>query len=147
MHIGAPTVNLRCNRVSLTFVLLILLVKAEPTLSAQDREWHKQMQAGSKASASFKYARAEQEFQAALAQTRAFPPTDLRTAETLSKLAALYVRETKFTEAENRQKQAVAIFEASAAVPPHNFTLSISAMVPLPQNLICFSESHFLAGC
>src|SRR5208282_4666039 len=70
--------------------------------------------AGGKASASFKYARAEQEFQDALAQTQAFPPNDFRTAETLSKLAALYVKETKLTEAENLQKRAVAIFEASA---------------------------------
>jgi tetratricopeptide (TPR) repeat protein len=116
MHIGAPTFNPRLNRVSLAIGLLFLLVQAERALWAQDAEWDKHMKAGSKASASFKYAMAEKEFQAALARTHAFPPTDLRTAETLSKLASLYTwRESKFPEAETLQKQAVAVFEASAA--------------------------------
>ena len=68
------------------------------------QEWEKHMKAGGEASRSFKFAKAEKEFQAALAQTKAFPPTDLRKGETLSKLAALYTRESKFIEAEDRQK-------------------------------------------
>ena len=112
MHVGAPTFNLRFDRIWLA--LLFLLGQAAPALWAQDGDWDKHMKAGGEASASFKYARAEQEFQAALALTQAFPPTDLRTAETLSKLAALYLRETKLTEAETRQNQAVAVFEACA---------------------------------
>jgi tetratricopeptide (TPR) repeat protein len=114
MHVGAPSFNVRFNRIWSALALLFFLVRVEPALWAQDGEWDKHMKAGGKASASFKYAKAEQEFQAALAQTQAFPPNDFRTAETLSKLAALYVKEAKLTEAENRQKQAVAIFEASA---------------------------------
>jgi hypothetical protein len=115
MHIGASKANLLFNRVSLALAFIFLLVQARPVSWAQDKEWDKHMKAGSKASTSFKLAKAETEFQAALAQTQAFPPTDLRTAETLSKLAALYTKERKFTEAENRQKQFVTIFEACGA--------------------------------
>jgi tetratricopeptide (TPR) repeat protein len=74
------------------------------------------MQAGSRAFMSFNYEKAEREFEAALALTQTFPPNDLRTAETLSGLASLYTwRESKFADAETRQKQAVAIFESSEA--------------------------------
>jgi tetratricopeptide (TPR) repeat protein len=114
MHIGAPISNPRLNRISLAIGLLFLLTQAERALWAQDEEWDKHVKAGSKASASFEYAIAEQEFQAALDRSQTFPSTDLRTAETLGKLASLYMKENKLTEAENRQKQAVAIFEASA---------------------------------
>lgn len=115
MPIGAPTFNPRLNRMFLTIGLLFLLVQAERALWAQDEEWDKHLKAGSKASASFKYETAEKEFQAALDQARTFPPTDLHLAETLSKLASLYIKEGKLTEAESLQKQAVAIFEATAA--------------------------------
>jgi hypothetical protein len=55
---------------------------------------------------SVNYEKAEKEFQAVLALTQTFPPNDLRTAETLTKLASLYIwREIKFAEAETRQKQ------------------------------------------
>jgi tetratricopeptide (TPR) repeat protein len=109
------------NRIFLALALIFLLAQAGPALWAQDKdrdkdkEWDEHMKAGSKASTSFHFARAEKEFQAALDRTQAFPSTDFRTAETLSKLASLYTREGKFAEAENRQKQAVAMFEASAA--------------------------------
>jgi hypothetical protein len=43
-------------------------------LWAQDKEWDKHMKAGNKASTSFKFAKAEKEFQAALTQTQTFPP-------------------------------------------------------------------------
>jgi len=115
MHTGVPRLKLLLNPVSLPLAFFLLLVQAKPALWAQDKEWDEHMKAGNKASASFNDKKAEEEFQAALVRTHAFPPTDLRTAETLSKLAALYTREKKFTEAETRQKQAVAIFEASAA--------------------------------
>jgi tetratricopeptide (TPR) repeat protein len=109
---GPPIFKPRLNRVSLAIGMLVLL--AQIALWAQDEEWDRHMKAGSRAAASFKYAMAEEEFQAALVRTQTFPSTDLRTAETLSKLASLYMKESKLTEAENRQKQAVAIFEASA---------------------------------
>jgi tetratricopeptide (TPR) repeat protein len=115
MHIGTSKMNLLSNRACLVLVLILLLVQAKPAAWAQDKEWDKHMKAGNRASKSFKYEKAEKEFQAALARTQTFPPTDLRTAETLSKLASLYAEESKFTDAEIRQKQAVAIFEASAA--------------------------------
>jgi len=114
MHIGVPRLRLLFNRVLLPLALLSLLVQAKPALSAQDKEWDEHMKAGNKAFMSFRDEKAGKEYQAALARTQTFPPTDLRTAETLSKLAALYARERKFSEAETRQKQAVAIFEASA---------------------------------
>jgi tetratricopeptide (TPR) repeat protein len=111
MHIGMPTLNRLFNRVSLPLALLFFLTQASPPLPAQDKEWDKHIKAADKAYVGIK---AEREFQAAFARTQAFPPNDLRTAETLSKFAALYVREHKYAEAETQQTQAVAIFEASA---------------------------------
>jgi tetratricopeptide (TPR) repeat protein len=104
------------KRVSLPLALLFCLVQIKPALAAQaqDKEWDGHMKAANQAFMSSNYKKAEKEYQAALARTHAFPPTDLRTAETLSKLATLYTKEEKFTEAETRQKQAVAIFEASS---------------------------------
>jgi len=115
MHIGVPRHNPLLSRVSLPVALCFLLVQAKPALWAQDKEWDEHMKAGNKAFMLFKDKKAEKEYHAALARTQAFPLTDLRTAETLSKLAQLYTREHKFSEAESRQKQAIAIFEASAA--------------------------------
>jgi tetratricopeptide (TPR) repeat protein len=118
VNFGVPKLNQLFNRVSLPLALLFCLVQVKPTLWAQDKEWDAHMKAGNKASMSlFKYEKAEKEFQAALARTETFPPNDLRTAETLSKLATLYTKQEKFTEAEARQKRAVAIFEASTAGP------------------------------
>jgi tetratricopeptide (TPR) repeat protein len=116
VNIGVPRLDRLFNRVSLPLALLFCLAQARPALWAQDKEWDEHMKAGNKASLSvFHYKKAEKEFQAALARTQAFPPNDLRTAETLSKIAFLYARENKYTEAESRQKQAVAILQASAA--------------------------------
>jgi tetratricopeptide (TPR) repeat protein len=114
MHVVSPTFHLRFSRIWFALALLFLLIQADPVLWAQAAEWDKHMQTGNKDFKAFKYAEAEEEFHAALVQAQAFPENDLRTAETLSKLAALYLRETKLAEAESRQKQAVAIFEASA---------------------------------
>ena len=112
----ALRLNVPFNRVSLPLALLFCLVQIKPALAAQaqDKEWDGHMKAANQASVSSNYKKAEKEFQAALARTHAFPPSDLRTAETLTKLATLYTKEEKFTEAETRQKQAVAILEASA---------------------------------
>lgn len=112
----APRLNVLFNRVSLPLALLFSLVQVKPTLSAQDKDkqWDEHISAGNKASLSSKYEKAEKEFQAALARTHAFPPNDSRTAETLSRIAFVYLREHKYAEAETRQKQAVSIIEASA---------------------------------
>jgi tetratricopeptide (TPR) repeat protein len=112
----ALRLNVPFDRVSLPLALLFCLVQIKPAWAAQaqDKEWDGHMKAANQASMSSNYKKAEKEFQAALARTHAFPPSDLRTAETLTKLATLYTKEEKFTEAETRQKQAVAILEASA---------------------------------
>jgi len=115
MRIGASQIRWFSARFCLALALSCLV---SPALWAQEKGWENHMKAGSKASMSFRFAKAEKEFQAALAETQTFPPTDLRTAETLSKLANLYTKEQRFTEAENRQKQAVAIFEASVKPDP-----------------------------
>lgn len=96
-------------------IMCVLLMPV--AMLGQDKEWDAHMEAGNKASMSFKYEKAEKEFQVALARTEAFPPNDLRSAETLSKLATLYTKQKKFTVAEAQQKRAVAIFEASTAGP------------------------------
>ena len=114
MLIGASRTGLLSKRNCRALALIIFLLRAGLPLWAQDKEWSKHMNAGSKASMSFNYEKAEKEFQAALALTQTFPPNDLRTGETLSILATLYAEEEKFADAETRQTQAVTIFEASA---------------------------------
>lgn len=113
MSVDVPRFNRFFNRGSLPLALLFFLAQARPGSFAQDKEWDKHIRAGDKAYIGIK---AEKEFQAALARTQTFPPNDLRTAETLSKIAFLYEREHKYAEAETRQKQAVAIFGSSG--PP-----------------------------
>jgi len=79
MLIGASRTGLLSQRNCRALALIIFLLRAGLPLWAQDKEWSKHMNAGSKASMSFNYEKAEKEFQAALALTQTFPPNDLRT--------------------------------------------------------------------
>ncbi len=117
-------------RASLTLALISILVAAAPCLWAQADQWEKHMKSGRKAysggmSQKFyhgwgnagpnpQFAKAEEEFLAALAQTQAFPPGDMRTANTLGALASLYMEEGKYEDAETRGNQAIAMMEATA---------------------------------
>jgi tetratricopeptide (TPR) repeat protein len=117
-------------RVSLTLALISFLVPAAPSLWAQEDQWDKDMKAGSKAftdgmkqkyfhgwgnaGPNPQFAKAEEEFLAALAQTRSFPAGDMRTANTLGALATVYMEEGKYADAENRGNQAIALMEAAA---------------------------------
>jgi tetratricopeptide (TPR) repeat protein len=125
---NASRLNVLFNRVSLPPLLLFFLGQVNPALGAQDKEWGEHMKAGDKASLLSKYEKAEKEFQAALARTLAFPPSDLRTAETLSKIAFVYLREHKYSEAETRQKQAVAIIEPSAGPDDPRFARAMNGL-------------------
>ncbi len=147
----------RITRVSLSLASFFLFLPAASSLWAQADQWDKHMKAGSKAyghgmnekyfhsffganspPALRDFAKAEQEFLAALAQTKTFPAGDLRAAETLGDLASVYSQEGKFAEAESRGNQAIAIIEASAG--PNDPRLGY-ALIPLA--LIYDSESKF----
>jgi tetratricopeptide (TPR) repeat protein len=102
------------SRLSLSLALILAFVLAPLCSWPQQSDWDKHMKAGEKAFQSIEYAKAEGEFQAALAQTLAFPVPDLRTAETLAKLAEVDTRELKFAEAEALLKRDAAVTEAAA---------------------------------
>ena len=121
------------SRACLALVLSSLLVLATPALWAQDKEWEKHMKEGGKAyakgmskkyywpgyasqtnlSGASEFAKAEREFLDALGRAQSFPAGDVRTADTLGRLACTYCEERKFDEAEERGKQAIAILEGS----------------------------------
>lgn len=117
-------------RVSLTLALISLSVPAAPSLWAQADQWEKHMKSGRKdysggmnqkyfhgwgnAGPNPQFAKAEEEFLAALADTQAFPPGDMRTAETLGALATVYMEEGKYDDAESKGTQAIAMMEAAA---------------------------------
>jgi hypothetical protein len=117
-------------RVLLTLALISIFVLAAPSLWAQADLWEKLMKSGSKAYSdgiSQKYfqgwgiaapnpqfAKAEEQFLAALAQTQSFPPGDIRTTQTLGALASVYMEEGKYDDAESKGNQAIAIMEAAA---------------------------------
>lgn len=117
-------------RVSLILVLISFFVPAAPSLWAQDDQWDKHMKAGGKAlDAGMRqkflngwgnavpnpqFAKAEEEFLAALAQTQSFPPGDMRAANTLGALATVYMEEGKYADAENKGNQAIALMDAAA---------------------------------
>jgi len=110
-----------------------LLILAIPAACAQQTEWDNHMKEGGEAYAkgmSKKYpgsgftsqtnlagapefAKAEREFLDALALAQSFPAGDVRTADTLGRLADTYAEERKFDEAEERGKQAMALLEGS----------------------------------
>lgn len=133
------------NRASLALALTILLFKA-PTVWAQDKQWDKHMKAGAKEYArgiskkyywldvssqttlagAAEFAKAEREFLAALAVTQSFPVGDVRTADTLGRLADTYSQERRFPEAEERGKQAIAILERS--LTPNNPDLGYASV-------------------
>jgi tetratricopeptide (TPR) repeat protein len=116
-------------RVAFVFALISLLTVTAPSSLAQAYQWNKHIKAGRSdfsGGISEKYShawgeardyphfvKAEQELLAALSDTQAFPPGDLRTAETLGDLASTFSEEGKFAEAESRGNQAIAIMEAS----------------------------------
>lgn len=117
-------------RVSLTLALISLLVPAAPSLWAQADQWEKHMKSGRKdysggmnqkyfhgwgnAGPNPQFAKAEEEFLAALADTQKFPPGDMRRAETLGALATVYMEEGKYDDAESKGTQAIAMMEAAA---------------------------------
>jgi tetratricopeptide (TPR) repeat protein len=117
-------------RVSVTLALVSIFVLAAPSLWAQADQWEKHMKSGSKAysggmnqkyfhgwgnaAPNPQFAKAEEEFLAALAQTQSFPPADVRTAETLGALASVYMEEGKYDDAESKGNQAITIMEAAA---------------------------------
>ncbi len=117
-------------RVWVILALISIFVPAAPLLWAQADQWEKLMKSGSKAYSggmSQKYfhgwgdaapnpqfAKAEEEFLAALAQTQSFPAGDIRTARTLGALASVYMEEGKYEDAESKGNQAIAIMEAAA---------------------------------
>jgi tetratricopeptide (TPR) repeat protein len=120
-------------RVSLILVLISLAGSVVPFLRAQGDDWDKHMKAGGKAFESGRkekyvwldpgrstpasvrdFAKAEEEFLAALAQTQSFPAGDVRKAHTLGSLADVYMEEGHFVEAEERGNEAIHLVEASA---------------------------------
>jgi tetratricopeptide (TPR) repeat protein len=146
MPIGASQVRWRFRRFSLVLALTFFVAQARPALWAQDKEWDKHMKEGGKAYArgmSKKYywadsssqtslagapefAKAEREFLAALALAQSFPAGDVRTADTLGRLASTYAEERKFAEAEERGKQAIALLEGS--LTPNNPDLGYASI-------------------
>jgi tetratricopeptide (TPR) repeat protein len=110
--------------------LLSILLPTATTLRAQTDQWDKHMKSGTKAyddgmkqkyfhgwgnaGTNPQFAKAEQEFLAALAQTDALPAGDLSKARTLGALASVYMEEGKFSDAEARGTQAIALMDASA---------------------------------
>jgi tetratricopeptide (TPR) repeat protein len=106
----------------------LVLAASSPASQAQADEWEKHVKAGEKdyaAGLNEKYVhgwgdagsyphftKAEQEFLAALALTQTSSAQNSRTALTLVELSQTYLEEGKFTDAENRGKQALAIVEA-----------------------------------
>jgi tetratricopeptide (TPR) repeat protein len=117
-------------RVSLTLALISIFVPAAPSLWAQADQWEKHMKSGSKAysgginqkyfhgwgnaAPNPEFAKAEEEFLAALAQTQSFPAGDIRTAQTLGSLASVYMEEGKYDDAESKGNQAITLFGATA---------------------------------
>jgi tetratricopeptide (TPR) repeat protein len=115
------------------FLLLALIsfsVPAAPSMWAQEEQWDKHMKAGGKAyndgmkqkylhgwgdaGPNSQFAKAEEEFLAALGQTQTFPAGDIRTAETLGALATVYMEEGKYADAESKGNQAIALMDAAA---------------------------------
>ena len=131
MHIGVPRLHRLCNRVSLPLALLFFLAQAVPALCAQDKERDKHMKEGAGAytkgiskecpagdftgqtnlASAPEFAKAKREFLDALALAQSFPAGDVRTADTLGRLADTYAEDRKFEEAEARGKQAMALLE------------------------------------
>ncbi|MGH9747156.1 MAG: tetratricopeptide repeat protein [Candidatus Acidiferrales bacterium] len=127
------------SRLSLALALISLFFPAS-TCRAQEDQWNKHMKAAEKdyeegrkekyvhawgyAQPYPHFLKAEQELEAALAAAQSFPPGDLRRARTLSELSLVYVEEGKFTDAEDRGKQSVAIMEGS--LPPDDPRLGIA---------------------
>ena len=134
--ISVPT-HPSAARVSLTLALLSIFVSAAPSLWAQADQWEKLMKSGSKAYSGGmnqkymhgwgnagpnpQFAKAEQEFLAALALAQSFPAGDIRTAETLGAMASVYMEEGKYDDAESKGNQAITIMEAAAQ--PHDVRL------------------------
>ena len=114
----------------LLLALLFVLLYLAPSLHAQADQWEKHMKSGTKAyddgmkqkyfhgwgnaAPNPQFAKAEQEFLAALAQADTFPAGDMSKARTLGALATVYMEEGKFADAETRGTQAIALMDASA---------------------------------
>lgn len=117
------------TKIALVLALLSFLLTT-PSLHAQTDQWDKHMKSGAKAyddgmkqkyfhgwgnaTPNPQFAKAEEEFLAALAQTDALPPGDMSKARTLGALASVYMEEGKFADAESRGTQAIALMDASA---------------------------------
>jgi tetratricopeptide (TPR) repeat protein len=123
-------IHISAARASLTLALISLLIPAAPSLGAQADQWDQHMKSGRKAYSGGmnqkyfhgwgnagpnpQFAKAEEEFLAALAQTHSFPAGDIRTAETLGALASVYMEEGKYDDAESKGNQAITMMEAAA---------------------------------
>ena len=73
--------------------------------------WDRHIAAGSVAYEQGDYAKAEEEWMAALAEAEAFGPADTRLATSLNNLALLYHFQRKYAEAEPLYERALAIDE------------------------------------
>lgn len=114
----------------LLLALLSILLPTAPPLHAQADQWDKLMKSGTKAyddgmkqkyfhgwgnaAPNPQFAKVEEDLLAALAQTDSFPAEDMRKARTLGALATVYMEEGKFSDAEARGTQAIALMDASA---------------------------------
>ncbi|WP_058189549.1 tetratricopeptide repeat protein [Terracidiphilus gabretensis] len=105
----------RTSASKLPFKLAFILFLALTPISVwpQAADWDAHMKAGEKALQSLNNAKAEKEFQAAVVQAQSFPAPDLRTAQTLGKLAEVYSRESKSAQAEDALQQQAVLTEAA----------------------------------
>src|SRR3990172_10615101 len=78
---------------------------------AQDTLWKGYLDSGKKAFEEDDYAKAQQQFVAALREAEHFGPHDSRLTSTLNNLAVLYHTQGKYSEAEPLYRRALAILE------------------------------------
>jgi tetratricopeptide (TPR) repeat protein len=137
-------------RVSWALALILLAVPAARRLWGQAGEWDKHMKAGEKAySAGFNqkhywitsptnspaslanFAKAEQEYKAALDLTQSFPAGDRRTVKTLGGLAEVFLEQDRFAEAEETGNRAIDLLEKAVGPddPDLGFTLARLALI------------------
>src|SRR5579862_6476588 len=86
-----------------TSLLLLLSVVANAQPS-----WHEQTQEANRLRDAAHYQQAEEAYQAALSQAKAFPATDPRRAESLNNLGALYYSTGRYLAAEPLYREAIA---------------------------------------
>jgi len=102
------------SKIRFILAFISILFSATQSLRAQESPWDKYIKAGDKAEQGvYGSQKAEKQYEAALEETKKFPANDLRTAETLGKLANIYMERNRFPDAEYTWKQAISILEPS----------------------------------